>query len=90
MKVEPCGVKRVQSSPFRVTLLWLTLGEQAAGQIAMPQYPKIVLFPCVFSSEITNQQFRFDANLEPLNLEPLNPEPLNFEPLFERCYHLLS
>ena len=28
-----------RGSTFRVTLLWLTLGEQAAGPIAMPQYP---------------------------------------------------
>jgi len=32
-------IPELSGSTFRVILLWLTLGELAAGPITMPQYP---------------------------------------------------
>jgi len=46
--------------------------ELVPGPTAMPQYPQIVLFSCVFPSDLTNQRLRFAVNLQPLNSEPVN------------------
>ena len=47
-----------RGSTFRVTLLWLTLGEQAAGPIAMPQYPN------PDESVVTKRKSRFIGELK--------------------------
>jgi len=47
-------------------------GFKGSGPTAMPQYPQIVLFSRGIPSELTNQQFRFEVNPEPMNPEPVN------------------
>ena len=58
--IKPSQVQdsEVRGSEFTVTLLWLTLGEQAHGSIAMSQYPN------PGKPVVANHQSRFIGKLK--------------------------